>query len=294
MANTIEYAKLYQKNLDQLSVQESVTGWMEANAGQVIYNGGREIKIPKMSVDGLADYDRAKGYAEGAVTLEYETRTMTQDRGKKFVLDAQDVDESGFVATGAAVLGTFQREKVTPEIDAYRLATLYGIAKAAGNVSFAYTPSAAGVLAALKADIAKVRKKGGKNLVVHISYDALNALEIALAAQLHNMTWAQGGINTQVPMIDNCPLIATEDARLYTKLTINKDNGYTGTGVINWIVADARAPIAVSKTDMPRIFAPDVNQDADAWVITYRKYHDLWVADNKKALIAANVQDAQA
>lgn len=294
MANTIEYAKLYQKNLDQLSVQDSVTGWMEANAGQVIYNGGREIKIPKMSIDGLADYDRAKGYAEGAVTLEYETRTMTQDRGKKFVLDAQDVDESGFVATGAAVLGTFQSEKVVPEIDAYRLSTLYGIAKAAGNVSYAYNPSAAGVLAALKADIANVRKKGGKNLVVHISYDAMNALEIALAAQLHNMTWAQGGINTQVPMIDNCPLIATEDARLYTKLTISKDNGYTGTGAINWIVADARAPIAVSKTDVPRIFAPDVNQNADAWIITYRKYHDLWVADNKKALIAANVQDAEA
>ena len=42
---------------------------MDANAGQVIYNGGSEVKIPKMSVQGLGDYDRDNGYQQGGVTV---------------------------------------------------------------------------------------------------------------------------------------------------------------------------------------------------------------------------------
>lgn len=290
MANMIEYAKIYQTTLDQLTVQESGTGWMEANAGQVDYNGGNEIKIPKMSVSGLADYDREKGYAQGAITLDYETRKMTQDRGRKFNIDAMDVNESGFVAKAAAVLGTFQSEKVIPEIDAYRIATLYGYAKEANNVTQSYTPSADDILAQLKADITKVKKAGGRNLVVHISFDAKSAIELALGNQLRNTTWAQGGVDTQVPAIDGCPLIEMADDRMYTDITVSETDGYTGSGTINWIVVDTRVPIAVSKTDVPRIFTPDQNQDADAYKITYRKYHDLWVMDNKKSLIAANIQ----
>ena len=34
--NTLQYATLFQKNLDLLAVQEATTGWMDANAGQVL------------------------------------------------------------------------------------------------------------------------------------------------------------------------------------------------------------------------------------------------------------------
>lgn len=56
--NTLTTATLFQKTLDKAAVQDAVTGWMEGNAGQVIYNGGAEVKIPKLSVQGLADYDK--------------------------------------------------------------------------------------------------------------------------------------------------------------------------------------------------------------------------------------------
>lgn len=289
MANNIEYAKLYQSQLDKLALQGLRTGWMEANAGQVKYNGGKEIKIPKMSLAGLANYSRSNGYADGDVTLEYETRTMTQDRGRRFNLDAMDVDESGFVATAAAVLGGFQSEKVIPEVDAYRMTMLYKIAAACGHVT-TYTPSASDILAKIKADIKNAKKNGAVTPVVHITFDALSLLEIALAGQLRNTTWSQGGIDTTVPAVDGCPLIAMEDARMYKELNISETDGYTGSGIINWIVVGERAPIAVSKTDKPRIFSPDENQDADAWRVNYRKYHDIWVADNKRNQVYANVQ----
>ena len=82
---------------------------MELNDELVKYSGGNEIKIPKISMDGLANYDRQKGFVQGAVTLEWETVKMTQDRGRKFQIDENDVDESGFVLTASSVMGEFQR-----------------------------------------------------------------------------------------------------------------------------------------------------------------------------------------
>ena len=90
MANSIEKAKIYQSELDKQMVAEAVTGWMEANAGLVVYNGGSEVKIPKITMDGLGSYSRTDGYPAGSVTLAYETMTMTQDRAQSFNLDAMD------------------------------------------------------------------------------------------------------------------------------------------------------------------------------------------------------------
>ena len=45
--NTLATATLFQETLDKVAMHEALTGWMEANAGDVIYNGGAEIKIPK-------------------------------------------------------------------------------------------------------------------------------------------------------------------------------------------------------------------------------------------------------
>ena len=53
-----------------------------------------------------------------------------------------------------------------------------------------------------------------------------------------------------------------------------------GATQINWIICPKSAPIAVSKTDNFKIFDPEVNQTADAWLVEFRKFHDLWIKDN--------------
>lgn len=78
--NALEYAKIFMTTLDKQLIAEATSGWMEPNAGRVIYHGGDEVKIPKISTSGLGDYDRDKGFAQGAVTLSYETMKMTQDK----------------------------------------------------------------------------------------------------------------------------------------------------------------------------------------------------------------------
>ena len=144
--NTLAAATLFMQQLDKIAVQDAVTGWMDANSGQVIYNGGDEVKIPKMSVQGLGDYDRDKGYVQGGVTLSYETRKMTQDRGRKFQLDPMDINESNFIPTAAAVMAEFQRVHVIPEIDAYRISKIASetiTANKAGKVEYGDAPGAA-------------------------------------------------------------------------------------------------------------------------------------------------------
>ena len=60
---------------------------------------------------------------------------------------------------------------------------------------------------------------------------------------------------------------------------------------VNWLICPKNAPVAVSKTDNVKIIAPELNQFADAWDVDYRKYHDLFIPENKKAAIAVSVSE---
>lgn len=305
--NTLATATLFQNTLDLLAVREASTGWMEANAGQVRYSGGAEVKIPKMSVDGLGNYDRDNGYVQGAVTLAYGTYTMTQDRGRKFQLDSMDVDETNFVATAGAVMGEFQRTKVIPEIDAYRiskLATTAITAAVTGMVVYGQTIDASSsTLRKVKEGIKAVRELGYNGpLVIHANDTVCMELELELAGRLQNTTWSQGGINTVVPTVDSVPIIATPANRMYTAITLNdgSTSGQTAGGYaagssaknVNFIVMPQSTPIAISKQDKMRIFDPNTYQKADAWAMDYRRFHDIWVKDNAKNSLYVSIKEA--
>lgn len=307
--NTLATATNFQKALDVLAVREAVTGWMEANAGQVKYTGGAEVKIPKMSVQGLGDYDRDNGYLMGSATLEYETKKMTQDRGRKFQLDSMDVDETNFVTTASSVMGEFQRTKVIPEIDAYRLskiATEAINANVAGMVQYGYTPGAANTsaLRKVKEGIAAIRDLGYDGpLVVHATDSFILELELELANKISTVNFKKGGIITKVPAVDEVPIIPTPAKRLVTAIKLNdgKTSGQEKGGFekgatakdINFEIMPLKTPVAISKQDKMRIFDPNTNQKADAWAMDYRRFHDLWILENKVNSIYVSIKDSE-
>lgn len=309
MPNYIETAAVIQSELDQAATASSATGWMEANAGRVKYNGGKEIKIPKMTTDAMADYDRNNGFVEGGVTLSYETREMTQDRGRGFTLDPMDVDESNYSAEISAVMGEFQREHVIPEIDAYRISSIATDvigAKAAGMIAYDYTPGAAGTdaLKKIKEGITAVRESGYSGpLTIQIESKMLMELELVLANQIRYVDVLKNGVVTKVPAIDECPLVPTTSDRMVTAITTldgtsegQKQGGWKKADdalSINFMVIPTTAPLAVSKLDNFRIFDPQTYQKANAWHADYRRYHDLWVADNKLKLIYLSIKDKE-
>lgn len=298
--NTLAFATILMQALDQKAVQTMCTGWMDANAGQVKYTGGNEVKIPTISTDGLGDYGRrgadgatvGTGFPAGAAKLEYKTYTMSQDRGRKFGLDRHDVDETNFVATAAQIMNVFQTENVVPEIDAYRISKLASYVQE-GMKKEDYTPAADSIITELKTGIKNIRKRGyNGSLICMISYDALMEVELAMAGKLTSTTFAAGGFNTTCPSIDGVPLLPVPDNRMYTAITLYDGTtsgqtvgGYVKGGSaldINFLICPTTTPIAVTKQDNMRIFSPDVNQAADEWSMDYRRYHELWVLDSRK------------
>ena len=305
MANTMEFAKVFETNLDKLAVQTLKTGFMDSNAVQLKYTGGSEIKVPKMTVQGLGDYSRTNGYVSGSVNLQYETLTMTQDRGRKFTIDAMDVDETNFVATAGNMMSEFQRTQIVPEIDAYRISKLATIAMAGSNVEYGYTIAKDTIIQKIKLGIKAIREAGyDEEIDVLLSYDAMSAIEEAALGRLNAVTFSQGGIDTTVPQIDGCPLITVPSNRLYTDITLydGETSGQEAGGYIkansakniNFLIVARNTPIAVTKQDKMRIFTPDTYQKANAWSIDYRRYHDIWVLDNKKNSIFVNIKEANA
>lgn len=304
--NTLATATLFQNTLDKVAIQEAATGWMDANAGQVIYNGGAEVKIPIVSVQGLGDYDRDKGHQQGGVTLEYETRKMTQDRGRKFQLDPVDINENSFVTTAATVMGEFQRVHVVPEIDAYRIskiATETIAADKTGMISYGYTPGAinTSALRKIKEGIKAIRDFYNGPLVCHATSDFIMELELELAGKIMSTTFSKGGINTAVPSVDGVPIISTPSNRMYTAITLydgktagQENGGYikgTTGKEINFMICPRTTPIAITKQDIMRIFDPTINQKLNAWQLDYRRFHDVWVLDNKLNSIYLSIKD---
>lgn len=289
--NTIEAAKIFQTALDQQVLEGATSGWMEENAGQVKYSGGNEVKIPKMSLSGLGNYDRDSGYTQGAVTFSYETKTMTMDRGRKFLLDKMDVDETDFVASATTVMGEFQRTQVIPEVDAYRYSRIYALAK--DKYGKTYTPAASTILSTLSEDITAVQDEAGSaDLVIVMArpvYDMFCNND-KISKLINAGDFKQGELNLMIKMFNGIPIIPVPSARMKTAYTFNdgksggqEAGGFTPTAKatqINWIICPKSAPIAVSKTDNFKIFDPEVNQTADAWLVELRKFHDLWIKDN--------------
>ena len=161
MANTIEKVALIQTTLDKAMIQGAVTGFMEGNVGNLIYNGGDEVKIPMIDMDGLANYNRQSGFVDGDVSLAYQTMKMTQDRGRGFTVDPNDIDESGVLDLMSQLAGEFQRTKVVPEVDAYRISKVVQLTPAANRT--VYTPAAGTILKKMTEDIGAVRDEIGSD-----------------------------------------------------------------------------------------------------------------------------------
>ena len=304
--NLIETATVIQTTLDKAAVAKATTGWMEVNSELVKYNGGAEVRIPSLDMDGMADYDRKNGFVEGDVEFKYQTRTMTQDRGRSFSFDENDVNETNFGLTASTVMAEFQDKKVVPEIDAYRYSRIATACMAKKKASGGYEAEESTVLQKLYYDLAAVREIVGDStpLIITISMrvSAILAMSEKLSKRLDVTDFEQGAVTLKVRTLDGIPLIPVGADRLKTeylfrdgKTTGQESGGFEPTETsksINWMITPRKAPIAVSKTDKMRIFDPETNQKARAWAMDYRKFHDLWIPDRKVDECFVNLKEA--
>lgn len=288
MPNNIILAKQFIPILDEVYKLASLTSDLDgspelarqgANAGELI--------IPKLSMDGLADYSRNGGYVGGEVTLTNETVLCNYDRGRKFTVDAMDNQESANIAFGR-LAGEFIRTKVAPEIDAFRLSTyagIDGISKVSAGVTLA---DGAAVIAALREGITKMDE------------DEVPSDEryLYITPTLKGLIQDMDTTKSREVLDSFAKIVKVPQNRFYTAISLHdgktegeKKGGYVkaeGAKDINFMIIHKPAVIQYQKHIAPKIIAPEANPDADAWSYGYRNYGIADAYENKLAGIYLN------
>ena len=283
MANNITKFKKYIDLLDEVYKKESLTADLDADATLVRAGANaNEIVIPKISLDGLADYSRNGGYVSGDVNLTNETVAFNYDRGRKFTIDAMDDEETAGVAFGK-LSSEFIRTKVVPERDAVRFATYAGttgISKVSAGVTYANGNEwLAGIVTAVnKMDEDEVSQENRILYITPTGYNAIMAVDSYKSKEILNgfakvVKVPQSRFYTAIDLADGTT--GGEEAGGYTKATSGKE--------INFMIIQKDAVIQYPKHTVNKVVSPEENQTSDGWMFFFRAYGLNDVYENKVA-----------
>ena len=270
MPNTIQLAQVYTNLLDEVYQNSSLTAVLESDA--TLSRAGanaNEIVIPKLSMDGLADYDRNSGYTNGNVDLSWETVKFNYERGRSFQVDNMDNEETQNIAFGR-LAGEFIRTKVVPELDAFRFSTYAGIS----NVGTATGSLATGeaVIGALRTatsemDEAEVPMEDRHLFITPTLLGLVQDLDTTKSKEV----LSRFATITKVPQTRFYSLIELLDGK-----SVGEEKGgfkKAEAGVeLNFEIIHKPAVLQFTKHAVPKIISPEMNQDADAWKYGYRNY----------------------
>ena len=281
MANSIALFKKYIDKLDEVYKQASLTADLDADSTLVQAGANaNEIIIPKMSMDGLGNYSRSSGYAQGDVTLTNETVQFNYERGRKFGVDRQDNAETAGVAFGR--LGAeFTRTKAVPELDAFTFAKIAG-ASGISSVTGTYANGEAWLTALVTAQTAMDNDEvPAENRILYITPDGYNAIH------------AVDTTKSREVLASFSKIIKVPQNRFYTKITLKDGTtaGQTAGGYakasdgfnINFLIVQKDAIIKHPRILVNKIVSPDDNQTDDKWLFFYRAYGLVDVYENKVA-----------
>lgn len=291
MPNAITLAKRYVPLLDEVYQQAALTANLESDA-ELARAGANanEIIVPKISMDGMADYDRNSGYVNGDVSLTWETAKFNYERGRMFSVDDMDNEESQNQAFGR-LAGEFIRTKAVPEIDAFRFAKyagVEGISKVDAGVALA---TGEAVISALRAATSKMDED-------EVPYDQRN---LYITPTLKGLVDDMDTTKSKEVFSRFASVTLVPQTRFYTAITLKNGKsedetagGYAkadGAKNINFMIIHKPAVLQFTKHAVPKIITPEANQDADAWKYGYRNYGLADVYENKVAGIYLHHSD---
>ena len=281
MANNIQLAKVYTNLLDEVYRQSALTAVLESDASLARQGANaNEIIIPKLSMDGLADYSRNSGYVNGDVTLNWETVQFNYERGRMFSVDNMDNEETQNIAFGR-LAGEFIRTKVVPELDAFRFAT-YASVVGAGTATGALA-TGADVIAALRTatsamDEAEVPMEDRHLFITPTLLGLVEDMDTTKSKEV----LSRFASITKVPQTRFYSAIELLDGK-----TVGEEKGgykkADGGVELNFEIIHKPATLQFTKHAVPKVISPELNQDADAWKYGYRNYGLCDTYENKAA-----------
>ena len=315
--NTVNSIGLITKYSDQffdkVYKQDSVTSVLDTTDERVKFIGAKTVKIAKMQFGGLSNYYRNNaeagsapagtqfygsagfGYQQSNAKMQWETFTLSQDRAASFPIEYFDDEESGGLLVGNAVT-EISRTIIVPEIDAYALSTLE--ANAGKSVPEAIT--SANALSALNDAFLyfEEHEVPAADQVIYVSPAFMKALrESTQITRFIDSTPGEKKVNYKITEYEGRTLITVPPTRFRTDYKAY-DGGYgfgPNSKLINFLAVSKSAVIHIKKYEKVKIISGDLNLAAngfDGYTVYARVYHDVFVPDNKKVGIYANVAEA--
>lgn len=284
--NSISLASRYLPILDEIYKAGSNTAILDTLQDRVRWdNDTHTFYLFETDMVGLGDYDRNDGYVRGDVTTNWRAYVPQWDRARQFLVDVADNMESMSMAFGT-LAGEFMRTKVIPETDALRFATYANGAASANKQTESLSTSAATIAsiddATAALDDEEVPYEGRILFVNPTTYKLIKG---GITRMIENR---ERDIDYNVEMYNDMRVITVPSGRFNTKITLAQPDshddagGYTATGdTINYMIVHPTAIMQAVKLATPRIFSPQVVQQANAWQYDFRQYHGAWVKHQK-------------
>ena len=285
VSNSVTLAQKYIPRLDEVYKRESLSAILDTS--NVEWVGADTIKIYKFSTVGMANYSRGGGFVAGDTTGAWEYFTLSVDRGRSYLLDYLD-DEESMSMLVASQLSQTERTQVIPEIDAYTFATLAsksGISTVDGATITPGTTDVPNLIDAAEAqmDNDEVPYEGR---ILFVSPACYMGLKEKIERRIIN---SEDNINTNVEFYDNMRIIRVPTSRFNTSVTLSSSDdshddagGFTLAGnAINFMIVHPSAVIKVMKHRLVRVFSPAQNPTADGFLVNYRYSAGVFVPDNK-------------
>lgn len=284
VSNSLTLADKCIPRLDAVYKRESLSSVLDT--GNVEWTGVDTIKVYKFSTLGMASYSRGAGYVAGNSSGSWESLQLTQDRGRSYLLDAVDNEESMGMLV-ASQLSETMRTQIIPELDAYTFAKLAGTSNILSGTAATITPGTTDVPSLISAaeaemDDAEVPYEGR---ILFVSPTCYNALKQKIERRIIN---SENNVNTNVEYFDDMRIIRVPTSRFNTQITLAAPTSASGAGgyslsgnAINFMIVHPSAVVKVMKWQDIRLFTPAQVTYANGYVFNARYVHDTFVYDNK-------------
>ena len=287
ISNSIGLASRYLPILDEIYKAGSKTAILDTLQDRVRWSDEyHTFYLFETDMVGLGDYDRNGGFVRGDVTSSWRAYAPQWDRGRQFMVDVQDNNESMGMAFGT-LAGEFIRTKEVPEIDACRFAT-YATGAASGNKQTETLSTSANTIASIDdataaLDDLEVPYEGR---ILFVNPTVYKLIKGGITRMIEN---AERDVDYNVEIYNDMRVITVPSGRFNTAVTLAQPSahdgagGFTATGAtINYMIVHPSAVMQAVKMAEPRVFSPRENQQAQAWMYDFRLYHGAWVKNQKK------------
>jgi hypothetical protein len=287
VTNSIALAQRYLPMLDEIYTTESRTAILDTVSERVQFTGANTVNLYTLATKGMGNYDRNAGFVPGDVNGTWQPYVLNVDRGRSYMVDVLDNDESLGLAVGS-LLSTVERQHVIPEVDAFRFSQYASNADASQVVSGTIATGAAAVAAVDAATVALDNAEvpyEGRILFVSPAFYGL--IKSGITRMVMNR---DRDVDYNVDMYNDMRVISVPQGRFQTAITLaapttsNAAGGFapaSGAAAIDFMVVHPSAVMQVMKHYVPRLFSPAQNIEADAWKLNMRYAHGAWVLSNK-------------